>query len=125
MDELTKGQTHPRRYRNRRIGEFLKDLDLTDGMATGIPTIQGKLKFNGSPQAEFKTDDDRTFFMVTIPVHPSFNGVGIIADDTQNDTQKLTDRQRKIVEMVLADGHITTEAMADAIGVSVITIKRD
>jgi hypothetical protein len=29
-----------RRYRNRRLGEFLKELDLTEGRATGIPTVQ-------------------------------------------------------------------------------------
>lgn len=28
-----------RRYRNLRIGEFLKELDLTEGRATGIPKI--------------------------------------------------------------------------------------
>jgi len=26
-----------RRYRNRRIGEFLKELNLTEGRSTGIP----------------------------------------------------------------------------------------
>ena len=26
-----------RRFRNRRLGEFLKELDLTEGRATGIP----------------------------------------------------------------------------------------
>ena len=31
-----------RRYTNRRLGEFLKELDLTEGRATGIPTIQQK-----------------------------------------------------------------------------------
>ncbi|MBQ6201365.1 MAG: AAA family ATPase, partial [Prevotella sp.] len=36
-----------RRYRNRRLGEFLKELDLTEGRATGIPTIQDELKANG------------------------------------------------------------------------------
>lgn len=30
-------RTKRRRYRNRRIGEFLKELDLTQGRATGIP----------------------------------------------------------------------------------------
>lgn len=29
-----------RRYTNRHLGEFLKELDLTEGRATGIPTIQ-------------------------------------------------------------------------------------
>ena len=28
-----------RRYRNRRIGEFLKELDMTEGRGTGIPKI--------------------------------------------------------------------------------------
>jgi ATP-dependent DNA helicase RecG len=32
-----------RRYRNRRLGEFLKELDLTEGRSTGIPTIQSVL----------------------------------------------------------------------------------
>lgn len=63
--------------------------------------------------------------MVTVPVHPSFSGMGIIVNDTQNDTQKLTERQRRIREMVLADCRVTTKAMADAIGVSPITIIRD
>ena len=35
-----------RRYRNRRIGEFLKELDLTEGRATGIPKIYDALQSN-------------------------------------------------------------------------------
>lgn len=27
----------PRRYRNRRLGEFLKELDFTEGRSTGVP----------------------------------------------------------------------------------------
>ena len=40
-----------RRYRNRRLGDFLKELELTEGRSTGIPTIQEELKKNGSPRA--------------------------------------------------------------------------
>ena len=36
------------RYRNRRLGEYLKELELTEGRSTGIPTIQNVLKANGS-----------------------------------------------------------------------------
>lgn len=43
-------------YRNRRLGEFLKELDLTEGRSTGIPTIQDGLVKNGSPRATFETD---------------------------------------------------------------------
>lgn len=66
------GQVRSRRYRNRRLGEFLKELDLTEGKATGIPTILKALKDNGSPAPRFKTDDDRTYFEVELFVHPRF-----------------------------------------------------
>jgi ATP-dependent DNA helicase RecG len=35
-----------RRYRNRRLGDFLKELDMSEGRGTGIPTIQKELKNN-------------------------------------------------------------------------------
>jgi len=62
-----------RRYRNRRLGDFLKELDLTEGRSTGVPTIQAKLAENGSPRAIFETTDDRLTFLVTIPVHDGCN----------------------------------------------------
>jgi ATP-dependent DNA helicase RecG len=35
LDQLRAGKALPRRYRNRRIGEFLKELDITEGRSTG------------------------------------------------------------------------------------------
>ncbi len=64
-----------RRYRNRRLGDFLKELNLTEGRATGIPTIQKSLKDNGSERASIETDDDRTYFLMTIPCHPLFGNM--------------------------------------------------
>lgn len=61
-----------RRYRNRRLGDFLKELDLTEGRATGIPTIQKALRNNGSAPAVIETDDDRTYFLLTIPCREGF-----------------------------------------------------
>ena len=63
-----------RRYRNRRLGDFLKELDLTEGRATGIPTIQKALRNNGSMAATIDTDDDRTYFLITIPCRKGFEG---------------------------------------------------
>lgn len=69
-EDIAKGDMlKSRRYRNRRLGDFLKELDLTEGRSTGVPTIQAKLAENGSPRAIFKTTDDRLTFLVTIPVH--------------------------------------------------------
>ena len=59
-------------YRNRRLGEFLKELDLAEGHSTGIPTIQEELEKNGSPRAKFYTDEDRRALRVEIPIHPDF-----------------------------------------------------
>ena len=62
-----------RRYRNRRLGEFLKELELTEGRATGIPTILKELRENGSPEPKFLTDDDYTYFEVELFIHPEFS----------------------------------------------------
>jgi len=59
-----------RRYRNRRIGDFLKELDLTEGRCTGIPTIRRAMAENGSPPAKFSTDEGRTYFLAELPIHP-------------------------------------------------------
>ena len=68
MDAIREGQVlRSRRYRNRRLGDFLKELELTEGRSTGIPTIQNELKKNGSPRAVIETDDERTFFLIDIP----------------------------------------------------------
>lgn len=70
LAQLRAGRAIPRRYRNRRIGEFLKELDMTEGRSTGIPKILQAMKRNGSPKPEFDFDDDHTFFMCRLPVHP-------------------------------------------------------
>ncbi len=61
-----------RYYRNKRLGEFLKELDLSEGKSTGVPTIQEELRKNGSPKARFATDEDRRAVTVEIPIHPDF-----------------------------------------------------
>ena len=78
-----------RRYRNRRLGEFLKELDLTEGRATGIPTIQEELEKNGSPRASIETDADRTYFLLDIPVHPAFNNTPVLNNQESNLTGNL------------------------------------
>ena len=58
-----------RRYRNRRIGEFLKELDLTEGRSTGIPKILRVMRENGSPTPIFETDDETSYFLIRLPIH--------------------------------------------------------
>jgi ATP-dependent DNA helicase RecG len=72
IKELQTGRFATRRYRNRRIGEFLKELSLTEGRGTGIPKMLKALRVNGSPKPVFESDNDRTFFLVRLPLHPEF-----------------------------------------------------
>ena len=48
LQQLRAGRAVPRRYRNRRIGEFLKELEITEGRSTGIPKILDAMRRNGS-----------------------------------------------------------------------------
>jgi len=57
-------------YHNRRIGEYLKELELVEGRNTGIPRILRAVRNNGSENPIFETDDDRTYFRVIFNVHP-------------------------------------------------------
>lgn len=79
-----------RRYRNRRLGDFLKELGLTEGRATGIPTIQKHLKLNGNKPAEIDTDDDRTYFLMTIHSREGFEN---LPSDTGGEKNKETSRE--------------------------------
>src|SRR5574344_1033161 len=73
MEAIQKGERlKSRRYRNRRLGDYLKELRLSEGRATGIPTIQDELKKNGSDHASIETDEDRTFFSIEIPCRKGF-----------------------------------------------------
>jgi ATP-dependent DNA helicase RecG len=64
---LHQGRVLARDYRNRRIGDFLRELRLTEGKATGMPLIRNVMSRNSSPVPTFFTDDERTVFLVTLP----------------------------------------------------------
>ena len=112
-----------RYYRNRRLGEFLKELDLSEGHSSGIPTIQEELEKNGSPRAEFFTDEDRRAMRIRIPIHPAFLEVDdevSLSDSYEKATKKLSKKKigqyDKIIKL-LNDGewHKTAE-IADNLG---------
>lgn len=79
------------KYRNRRIGEFLKELHLIEERGTGVPTMIKSLEENGSDPPEFKTDEDRSFFSVTFKIHPTF----IKNETPQNNSVKKSRRTRE------------------------------
>lgn len=141
MEAVQKGiSLRSRRYRNRRLGEFLKELDLTEGRATGIPTIQDELQTNGSPAAKIETDEERTYFLIDIPCHPYFinkestTDLNVVTDGnvTKDDVKdgvkggvkELTEVQEVIVKEMLFDPYITTSELAQKTGIKFRTLQR-
>nr|VFK45095.1 MAG: ATP-dependent DNA helicase RecG [Candidatus Kentron sp. TC] len=66
--------------RNRRVGEFLKELGLAEGRGTGIPKVFRSMKQNGSPAPVFDFDEERTYFQVTLPAHPEYVAINALRD---------------------------------------------
>ena len=92
MSAIEKGEyLKSRRYRNRRLGDFLKEMELTEGRSTGVPTIQEKLANNGSPRATFETTEERLTFLIHIPVHPLCNNQLVVRNETQPSGSEKTD----------------------------------
>jgi len=84
IEDLNKGSVRVRTYRNRRIGDFLKELHLTEGRCTGVPKIHNAMEANGSPPPIFQTDENHSFFLVTLPIHPEA-------------TQKIINKQKPVL----------------------------
>ena len=59
-------------YRNRRIGDFFKELKLTEGRNTGIPNALVALKENRSPTPIFEMDSDRRYLSVILKCNEVF-----------------------------------------------------
>jgi len=66
-----------RRCRNRRIWEFLKELELVEGRNTGVPTMVEAMRANGSPDPIFLTDDERSYLTVVLPIRRDGPSSGI------------------------------------------------
>lgn len=108
------------------MGEFLKELDLTEGRATGIPTIQDELKSNGSPQATIETDDARTYFLIDIPCHRDFAEETLSMEQigVKDGVKELSDIQKIILFEIQSDPTITTSELAQKLNIKFRTFQR-
>jgi len=138
MDKFKTGDAISRRYRNRRIGEFLKDIDLSEKKSTGITKILNSLESNGSPMPDFETDEERNYFIVTIYPHEGFKSSGTVNEDVNdpvndpvndlvNDSVNnlLNKTKRNILTALKINNSATYEQLAKTVGVATVTIKRN
>ena len=136
-----------RRCRNRRIGEFLKELHLTEGRNTGFKKILDALVKNGSPLPEFETDEMHDYFITRLFVRNGFYDFDEIENITESSTENVTEnvtenlpnatrkllaeysdkKRAKAIVLALAissDSHITIEKMIRLIHATDRTVKR-
>jgi len=139
QSDFEKGVIRTRRYRNRRVGSFLKELGLTEGKGTGIPIIYNALKENGSPAPIFDTDASlRTFFVVEIPVFHPFNdkkdaatspegGLGekLVEGLVEGLVERLVDSQKSIIFLIIEEPGISKKEMARQIGISSTAVDKN
>lgn len=102
-------------YRNRRIGDFLKELKLIEGRNTGFPNAKKALENNGSPALRFEMNPDRDYLSVSIPIHKYFSSV-------KEKSQKKLAYEEKIFS-VLSEAPCTLTELSHKMGYKGITLK--
>ena len=114
------------------IDGILKELELTEGRSTGVPTIQEKLTNNGSPRATFETTEDRLSILIHIPVHEGCGNVVVMNGDKTTEKYEMSnkmsnkeqDRLRAIVNYLDKNGVIAKSGAAKILGVENKTAQR-
>lgn len=124
LESFNDGPVKPRRYRNRRLGDFLKELDLTEGKATGVPRIKKALQENGSPGPFFDFDEDHTYFEVDFFIHPAFKEHKEVHKLPANENRTRVETSDKIVSLLKNNRRITIPEMAESLNLSERGIKK-
>ena len=66
--------------RNRRIGEFPKELGLAEERLSGLSIVFRPMKDIGPPGPRFDFDEDRACFQATLPAHPEYEALSELRD---------------------------------------------
>ena len=121
LDKFVKGKSKARKYRNRRIGEFFKEIELAEKQGTGIPKILRELKKNGSPDPEFEMDEDRTYLITIFHIRDGFEVSDKVSD-------KMSDKEKsfylKLLKTYETTEFVTTKMMIDVSGMAESTTRR-
>lgn len=136
--DLKKPRIVSRHYRNRRIGDFLKEMHMTEGRSTGFPKIYQAVRRNNSPMPSFETDDRNGHFLATLPIHQAFLDekayLASIGKELDEDGKKggkkggkkeLSENQSYILSVIAEDVKITIPVLARKTGISERTLSRE
>lgn len=92
LEKFKTGKGRARKYRNRRIGELFKEIDLSEKQGTGITKILRELKKNGSPEPLFDMDEDRSYLETTIFMRDGFDRYSMSEKVSEKVSEIITDR---------------------------------
>ena len=145
LEGLRTFKVRSRRYRNRRIGEFLKELHLTEGRNTGFKKILDALQKNVSPLPEFETDEAHDYFITRLFVRNGFydyqntGSENVVDNVIENVVDNLpataryflesySPKKREVAKQILAaiagNQQITISQMAEQAGITSRTVQR-
>jgi len=127
IEGLKQLKVYNRRYRNRRIGDFLKEMHLTEGRNTGFRKITRALEHNGSPPPVFETDDERLSFVTIIYQHPEFTSdtVNGTVNGTENGTENGTVSGVVILKYLSSTPRATYDELTEQLNISRRTVARE
>ena len=137
-NDLKKTRIVSRHYRNRRIGDFLKEMHMTEGRSTGFPKIYQAVKRNDSPMPVFETDEQNGHFLATMPIHRAFIDEkaylasigkeldanepqkedflkGFLKDFLKGISNELSERQHYIIWLISKDNSLSGKAISQKI----------
>ncbi|MCR9103429.1 MAG: hypothetical protein NXI25_26020 [bacterium] len=109
-----------RDYRNRRVGDFLKELHLTEGRGTGIPTMRRAMERNGSPLPILETDEQCTYFLTTLAVHPIFEGDQVSNQVSNQVNDEINEANKRVLE-VLSKEELSSSELLRQLGLTAQT----
>ena len=112
-DDFKKDRIITMKYLNRRIGDFLKELHLTEGKGTGIPKIKRAMKNNGSDEPIFETDEARTYFVTILKVRKGETLLEIIPPNNRRIPPNILSQDEEILEYVKKYGSITSKKVEE------------
>jgi len=103
-----------RPYRNRSIGNFLKDYRLTEGRNTGIPKALDALRSNGSFDPVFMMDPERSSLTVRLWVEKGFavNSLPVRQSQRKN-RDEIT---RNVLSILASSGSASSSEIAKKLG---------
>lgn len=116
-ERFAAGKVKGRKYRNRRIGELFKEIDLSEKKGTGIPKILRELRKNGSPEPEFDMDEDRTYLNTIIHIRDGFE-----KKETMSELERT--RMQIIFSYLETNKEINSSTAAGLLDVEVKTASR-